>query len=137
MTILATTATLLCSCSNNVENGRQAQEALSIFPDYKDVTIPANIAPLNFRIEGSTAKAQARFLPGESSVVVGSSDSRIIVPERKWRKIIDNAATNNGTIEVIVSTQEADGWVTYEPFKLNVAPHPIDSHIAYRLIEPG
>ena len=137
LTILATTATLLCSCSNNIENGRQAQEALSIFPDYKDVTIPANIAPLNFRIEGSTAKAQARFLTGESSVVVSSSDSRIIVPERKWRKIIDNATMSNGTIEVIVSAQEADGWVTYAPFKINVAPHPIDSHIAYRLIEPG
>lgn len=130
-------AVMLCGCTYNEEGGRKANKPLAIFPDYADVTIPANIAPLNFRVEGSTSKAQARFIAGESSVVAGSSDSRIIVPERKWRKIVDAATAGNGTIEVVVSVKEADGWMTYEPFRINVAPHPIDSHIAYRLIEPG
>ena len=71
LTAIATLAVMLCGCTNNVEGSRKADKPLAIFPDYADVTIPANIAPLNFRVEGSTSKAQARFITGESSVVVG------------------------------------------------------------------
>ena len=137
LTLLIVYVVALCGCSHSEENGREADKPVAIFPDYMDVTIPTNIAPLNFRIEGSTSKAQTRFVSGESSIVITSDDSRIITPERKWRKIIDAASSNNGIIEVIVSTQEEDGWVTYPPFNINVAAEPIDSHIAYRLIEPG
>ena len=98
LTLLIAYAVALCGCSHSEENGREADKPLAIFPDYMDVTIPTNIAPLNFRIEGYTSKAQARFVSGESSIVITSADSRIITPERKWRKIIDAASSNKGII---------------------------------------
>lgn len=137
LTVVAACVGALCGCSSRVESGREADKPLAIFPDYTDVTIPANIAPLNFRIEDSSTKASVRFVAGENEVVVSSNDSRIIIPERKWRKIIDSAVEAGGAISVVVSVEDGDGWMTYPSFKIDVAAEPIDSHIAYRLIEPG
>lgn len=128
---------ILSGCSYKVENGSVESAVPSVFPDYVGVTIPRNIAPLNFRIEDSTSKAQAQFMTGKEMIVVNSKDSRFIIPERKWRKIVDGAASGGGVIEVTISVEKADSWVTYAPFTITVAPDVIDSHIAYRLIEPG
>ena len=137
LALLSAYTIALCGCSHSEENGREAGKPLAIFPDYMDVTIPANIAPLNFRIEGHSSEAQARFVTGGNSAIVKSDDSRIMISARKWRNIISQAVDNGGIIEVVVSVKDDDGWVTYTPFKINIAAEPIDSHIAYRLIEPG
>ena len=36
------------SCSEMPKEVAQSGEEATIFPDYKDVTVPENIAPLNF-----------------------------------------------------------------------------------------
>ena len=36
------------SCSEMPKEVAQSVEEATIFPDYKDVTVPENIAPLNF-----------------------------------------------------------------------------------------
>lgn len=44
---------LLTACSWNVrqpENASVQEEEPEIFPDYRDVTVPVNISPLNFRL---------------------------------------------------------------------------------------
>ena len=44
---------------------------LVIYPDYKEVTIPANIAPLNFRYAmKDVRKAKTTFTLGEKSVTI-------------------------------------------------------------------
>ena len=49
-------ATMLFSCTTNVQNAELVNEYPKIYPDYIDVTIPQNIAPLNFYVkqEGKT-----------------------------------------------------------------------------------
>ena len=127
LALLSAYTIALCGCSHSEENGREADKPLAIFPDYMDVTIPANIAPLNFRIEGHSSEAQARFVTGGNSTIVKSDDSRIIISARKWRNIISQAVDNGGIIEVVVSVKDDDGWITYAPFKINIAAEPIDS----------
>jgi hypothetical protein len=39
-----------CSCSRNIVVESQIEASPMIFPDYKDVAVPVNIAPLNFDV---------------------------------------------------------------------------------------
>lgn len=41
---------LLASCAQTHENAEQVNHLPNMYPDYADVTIPVNIAPLNFEI---------------------------------------------------------------------------------------
>ena len=42
---------LLASCSSRVVVDKQLSESPKIFPDYQNVTIPSQMAPLHFRVE--------------------------------------------------------------------------------------
>ena len=41
---------LFASCAQTHENAEQVNHLPNMYPDYADVTIPVNIAPLNFEI---------------------------------------------------------------------------------------
>lgn len=41
---------LFASCAQTHENAEQVDHLPNMYPDYADVTIPVNIAPLNFEI---------------------------------------------------------------------------------------
>ena len=43
------------SCSDTIPVSKETSEKPVLFPDYADVTIPYNIAPLNFKIENPHA----------------------------------------------------------------------------------
>ena len=46
---------LMVSCSkNDIQIAKSLNKEITIYPDYKDVTIPVNIAPLNFSIADSS-----------------------------------------------------------------------------------
>lgn len=45
---------LLASCAQTHENAEQVDHLPNMYPDYADVTIPVNIAPLNFEIRDKT-----------------------------------------------------------------------------------
>ena len=45
--------TLFMSCSTGHRGDRAIDQSPKIFPDYKDITVPCNIAPLNFEVEGA------------------------------------------------------------------------------------
>ena len=50
---------LFFSCSDSVQVSDTLSERPAIFPDYTDITIPANIAPLNFSLETPVEDARA------------------------------------------------------------------------------
>ncbi len=107
----------------------------TIFPDYKEVTVPENISPLNFSIiEKSATAFTATFESGPISFTVKSRNGDISIPEKKWKNLI---AEGNGTICVVTAAKSNGEWISYEPFNIYVSPDKIDSYIAYRLIPPG
>lgn len=105
-----------------------------IYPDYAEVTIPQNIAPLNFEL-CSGNKAEVWFSGSNSSFAVYASSGRLVIPRKKWKKLLAESAGK--AIEVKVATEENGQWKAYQPFHIYVASEPVDSYIAYRLIEPG
>lgn len=108
-----------------------------IFPDYSGVTVPANIAPMNFMVEDA-ASIQAEFsVKGRELAAVTGKDGVIAIPAKKWAEILSNGKGGSVSVEVSVWNSEFPEGVRYKPFQINIAEDQIDPWIAYRLIEPG
>ncbi len=120
------------------ENPSSSSESLPpVFPDYAGVTVPSNIAPLNFMVEDAV-KIQAVFsVEGRELAKEAGKDGILSINAKDWKLILARAA--GGFIEVGVSVwnEEFPDGVAYQTFKINVAEEPVDGWIAYRLIEPG
>lgn len=101
-----------------------------IFPDYKDVTVPCNIAPLNFRINPPVEKCHAR---------IGGKDffgkQHIEIDGKVWSSLL--AEHRGKRMKVEVDTKCDGKWTRWKAFDINISDKPIDSHLVYRLIEPG
>ncbi|MBP7955036.1 MAG: PD40 domain-containing protein [Parabacteroides sp.] len=105
-----------------------------IYPDYTNITIPYNIAPLNFLLRNKPQSVEVSVKGKNTSFVVYGNE-KIQFPERKWRSLLESEKGNDITVEVTV---EKDGkWYRYAAFKWKVSIHKIDSYLSYRRIEPG
>lgn len=129
-------ALCLTACSRDNSIDMTMDEAVRLFPDYTDITVPYNIAPLNFSV--SPEQGEVRFavleVDGESWQVE-ASDGQIAFPVKKWREWMERA--KGKTVKVTVVCRKEGQNVAYRPYSLSVAEEPIDRYVAYRLIEPG
>ena len=73
----------MTACTPSVENPTMVNRKPSIYPDYIGVTIPADIAPMNFNIKGDTVDVVSRtsvapsLLPSVPVRMVSGSNIRI------------------------------------------------------------
>ena len=116
---------LLAGCSH-----RRVDTGNGMFPDYSDVTIPYNIAPLNFRV-GGAGKIEVTVVGCEDSYKFKGRKGLVKFPERKWHAMLEREKGN--TLDVVVMY---DGK-NVEAFSWTVAADPIDKYMSYRLIEPA
>lgn len=133
---ILSTLLFFTGCCNNLDILDTVNISPDIFPDYKTVTVPPNIAPLNFRVEGDLQNIYAVFKYQGEQFQVKAKNYQIRIPERKWRKLVESATGDS--IEVTVShLNEEKKRVAMKPFHIKVAPERIDKYLIYRLIEPG
>ena len=106
---------------------------LVIYPDYKDVTIPANIAPLNFRYAmADIRKAKTTFTLGDKSVTLKGTEVEWRLGA--WKTFLEGAEgqTISVTAEALVEGKPVtDSWSVY------VSEDAVDGYLTYRLIEPS
>ena len=107
-----------------------------IFPNYIDVTVPYNIAPLNFRLQqAEQVQGILKIEGGKSTVKVASSKGNFLISPRKWEKLMEE---NKGEkLQLTVFEKEDTSWKKYDSFSIHISADPIDSYLVYRLIEPG
>lgn len=124
------------SCSSGVKSsGKLKGLPEGMFPDYSEVTVPCNIAPLDFSV-GDGGKAFLEInAPGGGRISVKSVEYGFRIPLRKWRNILE--ASKGGSLEFTVAVLRDGKWLSYEPFKVNVSEYEADPYVAYRLIAPG
>lgn len=122
-------AAALASCSMPEASERIASQPC-IFPDYAGVTVPVNIAPLNFRLDEECEDAWLKLESGDASCSVRGPEFDI--PLKDWR-----ALTAAGDISATVTVRRDGTWRAFEPFTIFVSPERIDPWLTYRLIEPG
>ena len=129
------TAIALDSCQSK-EAKTLSEEKPDIFPDYTDVTVPPNIAPLNFEAKGATS-IQARFTSASGKTFLVSGKSAIQIPQNKWKSLLKEAAGKTIKVDVSVWSAEHPEGIRYKTFGITVSKDSITPWIAYRLIPPG
>ena len=125
---------LLTACRPHVPQQFQESDKLpAIYPDYINVTVPVNIAPLTFQIDGKADEVVARLTAGTEEVICGGD--KIQPDADDWQRLKEAAKGN--AIKVEVYAEENDSWTRYKSFDIFVSPDSIDSYISYRLIPPS
>ena len=136
--IILLTSYILFSCSNASvpENAQQVNKLPVIFPDYTEVTLPANLCAPNFMVKGAS-QVVARFSVGDKQFVYGE-DNKVIIDDDDWNDMRDAAKGKSIKVEVFCNYgNNADEWKAYKPFSIYIANDTIDPYISYRLIQPS
>ncbi|MBQ3689148.1 MAG: PD40 domain-containing protein [Bacteroidales bacterium] len=128
---------ILSSCSVRVEGTVEKDCPPDLWPDYNGVTIPKNIAPLNFSTSSFDSldriEAVLKTFDGENYNFSGKN--YIDFPLSDWRKILEKSSGKK--MEISVTEFKNDKKYVYKPFEIFVADSEIDSFLCYRLIAPG
>lgn len=123
----------LAACTPKPENVMYVTECAPIYPDYTHITIPYNIAPLNFMIEG--ADGLQVTIHGDTDSLLVSGKDKACFPMDKWKKLL--LRQKGKPMQVYVTALMNGKWLAYPPFQWQIAADAIDSYLSYRLIEPG
>lgn len=105
-----------------------------IFPDYRDVTIPCNIAPLNFSYLG---KEECRLIVSgtDGETLLEADGGLVSFPPPFWKRLTEH---NKGkAVKLTLAICSGDRWISLKPFCFHISPDPIDPYLSYRLIPPG
>lgn len=136
LVLLALSITAGCR-SNFFDESVVTDHLPAIEPDYINVTIPPNIAPMNFMIEEDGKFYRIRAISAKGHQInIRSSDGKVRFPAGKWRRITEESRGDEITFRVFASDGRK-GFKQYEPFVMHVADEPIDPYLTYRLIHPG
>ena len=120
------------------ESFKQSNQLPAIYPEYTEVTVPINIAPLSFELQQPTTATQmvARYSFGSDEIVCGGDDLKACPDVDAWHQLARKASGK--AISVEVYSQQQDGqWTRFKPFNIYVSPDSIDPYISYRLISPS
>ncbi|KAF0236560.1 MAG: cytochrome c binding [Prolixibacteraceae bacterium] len=137
ITLLIILASFIAACSTK-PNGNTAwiNNRPVIGPDYSGLTIPINIAPLNFTIEENGDAFFVRILD-EKGVSIEVSDKRgiIKIPEKKWKNLLRDNKSKKLFYQVYV--KRGGEWSQFEPFSNTISDSPVAPYLYYRLLFPG
>jgi hypothetical protein len=123
-------------CTNRLPRTGGASVDATIFPEYQQITIPPNIAPLNFQIIHQARRFMIRFSDGKRvTFTVHSADGKVKIPASKWSHLLSSNPGN--LILVDIYYQHEKQWKKFNTLTWHVAVEPIDNFLVYRLIEPG
>ena len=101
-----------------------------IYPDYCDVTIPENIAPLNFLLRADCEAIEVKA----GGLALNAHGNEAVFDIDDWRELMQQST--NEKIEVTVTALIDGKWIQYKPFYWQVVGDRIDPYLTYRLIEP-
>ncbi len=127
----------LASCTShpNVPDQYQTTDRLPvIYPDYTEVTVPCNIAPLNFMAKDAV-ECVARFSWKGQSANYGEGN-KVMIPAKEWNRILADCRGESVKVEIFAKYEDK-AWKAYKPFNIYVAEEEIDEYLSYRVIMPS
>lgn len=105
-----------------------------IYPDYVGVTVPCNIAPLNFHYTAEgIRKAHTTVMCNDLSYEF--SGKEVVWDLSQWKKML--ASADCDTIHFHSEIRMKGGKKETHEWEIYVSPDRIDPYLSYRLIEPG
>ncbi len=127
----------ICSCSvSKPENAEQVNELPPIYPDYIGVTIPVEIAPLDFDYNGGEFETMYVLAKGSKSGELEAGGTTIDFDMDDWHEL--TRQNQGGEISMTVYVKQEGKWKQYQDFKVFVSNHPLEEWgLTYRRIAPG
>jgi hypothetical protein len=125
---------LLGSCSSVPGTFTEKGEIPPAFPDYNGVTVPVNIAPLNFKLTLPAERVIARF-EGRNGVLQIQGKGKIEIPVSKWHNLLQKNVDDS--LLVTVYSRQRGIWLKYLPYRIIIKKEAVDPYLVYRLIAPG
>lgn len=136
--ILLSIILLSCQSKYKIPNDAEATDQNApIYPDYKEIVIPSNIAPLNFRVNAKADQFVVSLTneKGEQMLSGANNSGIVIFPIDSWKQYISQNKGQN--ITVTIYAKQGNNWISYKTFPIQIAEEEIDNYLSYRLIEPG
>ena len=138
--LLAAVLALAVSCGKKQaalpSESTPVAEQADIYPDYRDIVVPPNIAPLNFQVKSAGEEYAASFTGGGQQLVAAAGkDGKLDLDSAAWGGLL--SASRGKDVEVTLYARRAGGWVKFPSYRITVAAEPIDRYLSYRLIEPS
>jgi len=127
---------VMVSCRDGVK-ACVSGELPPIWPDYTFVTVPVNIAPLDFGMADGveSSRMKVALFDRNGTEVLSSTGKTARFPVKKWHKAL--ASSSGGSLRCEVSAKVDGKWIAYAPFDINVSRDSIDYGLTYRMIPPG
>jgi hypothetical protein len=138
--IIAAIMMLISGCKSGIiENSNSTDRFPVIEPDYINVTIPPNIAPMNFIIKEEASSFRVIVSSGKSDkkTEIRTSDGTVKFPAKAWEKLLRESMGDRIEVQVFTSVKGEDNYRKYDTFFMSVSEDKIDPYLAYRLIHPG
>ena len=126
----------LLSCSSGPDNPTQASQLPEIYPDYMGVTIPADIAPLNFNFSDETIDRMDVIVKGNKGGELHVNGEWADFDVDEWHALTEQ--NQGGKLTVTVCTEKDGQWTQYKDFDIFVSEARLDDWgLTYRRIKPG
>ena len=126
----------LLSCSSGPDNPAQASQLPEIYPDYMGVTIPADIAPLNFNFSDETIDRMDVIVKGSKGGELHVNGEWADFDIDEWHALTEQ--NQGGKLTVTVCTEKDGQWTQYKDFDIFVSEARLDDWgLTYRRIKPG
>ena len=128
---------LAVGCSSDVpKDALSVDEWPQIYPDYVGVTVPVDIAPLNFSMLSDSVKTIDVEVKGTDGTTLHANGEHTDFDISAWHALLSQNRGDSLTVTVCV--QQDGHWVRYRHFTIYVGTDSIGAWgITYRRIAPG
>ena len=113
---------------------READSLPPIYPDYCNVTIPPNIAPLNFLMRDDAEQVEVKLKGKKIEYTYISNNGKVQFPQTDWQEMLERE--QGATIQVTIRALIGNEWVVYRPFKWEITYDTLDAYLLYNSISP-
>ena len=127
---------VLAGCRQSVRETVKSDKEPEIWPDYSGVTIPVEIAPMNFSFIGTAYNYLSLGVKGSKGGSMEVEGKYIDMDIDLWHELTEE--NKGGYLEFYLSVIMQGVKTDYKPFKMYVSDSPLEEYgLTYRKIAPG
>ena len=126
----------MVGCSSLPSDVEKKDVLPGIYPDYKGVTVPVDIAPLNFNAVDEGVTVLDVVVRGSKGGELHVNGEYADFDVADWHELTEK--NKGGMLTFTVCMLKDDKWTQYKDFTVDVSSYPLDEWgLTYRRIAPG
>lgn len=134
--ILFLSVWLWTACGSSPSNVTKTDSLPEIYPDYIGVTIPVDIAPLDFSMADDTYETIDVDVKGSKGGTLHANGDFADFDIEEWHQLLKQ--NQGGQLCLTVCAEKDDKWTQFKDFSIEVSADPLEEWgITYRRIPPS